>query len=283
VWASGDPAGDRGLHIGGRKRTRLRRARPAKWPSWLCFSDGIRGPELFLRSGVYTGMRKSLPLLRWIGAALLLAGSVDITSASLGYFHDDMPPFLVEKLPLPRQELWLFALRVHVAAAIAALPGCLLLCSSWLLRRAPRLHRWLGRGIGAIVLLALSPSGFYLSLSAKGGLPSTLGFMLSGAIVVAAMVKGVASARARRFSEHRRYVLHVLAQLSVAVTSRLLLVVFALLQIEEAAGYLIALWLPVLLSALAVEFFVSPRRAHEPSRAIPDDVRLAGLRRVAAA
>lgn len=228
-------------------------------------------------------MRKSLPLVRWIGAALMLAGSAAITSASLGYFNDDMPPFLVEKLPLPRQELWLFALRVHVAAAIVALPGCLALCSSWLLRRAPLLHRWLGRSIGTIVLLALAPSGFYLSLSAKGGLPATLGFVLSGMITVAAMAQGVISARARRFAEHRRYVLHVLAQLSVAVTSRLLLVGFALFHVEETAGYLIALWLPVLLSALVVEIFASPRRTHETPRAHSGDVRLAGLRRVAAA
>lgn len=224
-----------------------------------------------------------LSLLRWIGAALLFAGSAAITSASLSYFHDDMPPFLLEKLPLPRQELWLLALRVHVAAALVALPGCLLLCSSFVLRRAPRLHRYLGRCIAAVTLLALAPSGFYLSLSAKGGLPSTLGFVLSGVIVVWAMVQGVRSARARQLVEHRRYVLHVLAQLSVAVTSRGLLVLFALFNLGETAGYLIALWLPVLLSALAVEFFASPRRSYETSRARPAHVRVAGLGRVAAA
>ncbi len=227
-------------------------------------------------------MRKSLPALRVASALLLLAGSAAITSASLNYFSDDMPPFLVEKLPLPRIDLWLLALRAHVAAAIFALPGCLLLSSASVLRWVPRLHRWLGRFIAAAILLLLAPSGFYLSLSAKGGLPSTLGFALSGAIVVWAMVQGVRMARARRFADHRRYVLHVLAQLSVAVTSRALLMGFALCNLDETTGYIVALWLPVLLSAAAVERFASPRRSHETSRALPADVRFAGLRRVAA-
>lgn len=236
-------------------------------------------------------MPRLLSMLRWVSWALLLAGSIAITTASVSYFVEEMPAFLVEKLPLPRQELWLLSLRTHVAAAALALPGCLLLTSSWLLRRAPRVHRWLGRIVGAVTLLALAPSGFYLSLSAKGGLPSTLGFVASGLIVVWAMVQGIRTARGRKFAQHRRYVLHVLAQLSVAVTSRALLVAFSACSIPEETAYLVALWLPVLASAAAVELFASPRRNHETSRAfqlpirlaIRLAVRLAGLRRIATA
>src|SRR6185369_11597026 len=114
----------------------------------------------------------------------------------------------------------------HVVAAAFALPGCLLLLSKRVLVRAPLAHRWAGRATAAVVLLALVPSGSYLALFAKGGIASTLGFLLSGAIVAAAMVQGVREARARRFAAHRRLVLHVLAQLSVAVTSRAILVGF---------------------------------------------------------
>ena len=228
-------------------------------------------------------MSRSLPVARFVAFSLLLAGSLAITTASASYFVEEMPAFLIEKLPLPHQDLWLLALRAHVAAAALALPGCLLLCSKRLLRRAPRLHRWLGRIVAAAVLLALAPSGFYLSLSAKGGLPSTLGFVASGLIVVWAMVQGIRAARSRQYPQHRRYVLHVLAQLSVAVTSRALLVALAACNIAETPAYLIALWLPVVASALWVELFVSPRRNHETSRALSDAVGLAGIGRTAAA
>lgn len=212
----------------------------------------------------------------WIALA---AGSAFITAGSLDYFGAEQPAFVIEKLPLPWESVWLFALHLHVVAAALALPGCLLLVSRTVLRRAPRLHRYAGRVTGAVVLLALVPSGAYLSLFAKGGLPSTVGFLASGAIAALAMVQAVVTARARRFQEHRRCALHVLAQLSVAVTSRALLVGSAALALEPERAYLISLWLPVVASALAVEL-ISRRNHALPSRPalLPARVRPAGVR-----
>jgi hypothetical protein len=195
----------------------------------------------------------------------LALGSAFITLGSLDYFRADLPAFVVEKLPLPWEQLWLGALRVHVVAAAFALPGCLVLMSKTALTRAPRLHRWAGRATAAVVLLALVPSGSYLALFAKGGVLSTAGFLLSGAVVAAAMVQGVREARARRFAAHRRCVLHVLAQLSVAVTSRAMLFGFDAIVFDSERAYLIALWLPVAASALAVEL-ISWRNHGLPSR-----------------
>jgi hypothetical protein len=201
-----------------------------------------------------------------IGVVLALAlGSAAITRASAVYFGDDLGPFVIEKLPLPHEDLWLHALRAHVLAAAICLPGCLLLLSTALLRRGPRFHRWLGRIVGSLVLLVLVPSGFYLSLFAKGGLASTIGFMLSGAIVAAAMVQGVRTARTRRFVEHRRWMLHVLAQLSVAVTSRAMLFGFDAAGVDEQLAYLVSLWLPILASAGVVELISTPKRTHRPT------------------
>jgi hypothetical protein len=120
-------------------------------------------------------------------------------------------------------------------------------------KRTPRFHRWLGRFTATLVLLALVPSGLYLSLFAKGGLPTTLGFALSGAIVGVAMVQAVRAARARRIVDHRRWALHVLAQLSVAVTSRALLYAFDAAAVDETLAYLVSLWLPVVGSFAVVE------------------------------
>jgi hypothetical protein len=97
------------------------------------------------------------------------------------------------------------------------------------------------------------PSGSYLALFAKGGAPATAGFLASGAIAAAAMVQAIREARARRFPAHRRFVLHVLAQLSVAVTSRAMLSGFDAVAFDPDRAYLIALWLPVAASAAAVE------------------------------
>jgi hypothetical protein len=191
--------------------------------------------------------------LRALVVLALAAGSAAIATDSLVYFGDELAPFVMEKLPLPLEDVWMRALQVHVVAAAFCLPACLLLSLTIVIRRAPRFHRWLGRVTGTIALVALVPSGLYLSCFAKGGLLSTLGFMLSGVIVAVAMIQGVRLARARRFVEHRRCVLHVLAQLSVAVTSRAMLFAFDAAAVGEQLAYLVSLWLPVVGSFALVE------------------------------
>ena len=200
------------------------------------------------------------------------AGSLIIGWASRVYFaSDELAPFVIEKLPLPHEDLWLAALKVHVAAASFALPACLLLSVKRMLR-FPRTHRWLGRATGAVVLAALVPSGLYLSWFAKGGAPATVGFALSGLIVALAMLQGIRRARAKDTAGHRRCMLHVLAQLSVAVTSRTLLILLDAVGIDPDAAYLFALWVPVLASAGFVEVFVlrrPHRRNSHATKALP--------------
>jgi len=201
----------------------------------------------------------------WRPAVLLVLalGSALITWGSLVYFNDDeYAPFVMEKLelPLPNEERYIHALQLHVIAAAFALPACLLLLSRTLMRRAPIVHRWLGRLNGSVAVLALAPSGFYLSLYAKGGLLSTAGFMLSGAIVVVAMVQAVRAARAKDYVAHRRFVLHVVAQMAVAVISRAMLFAADAAAFDHDTAYLVSLWVPVLGCAAVVEWLAGPLR-----------------------
>jgi hypothetical protein len=213
---------------------------------------------------------------RFLGSMWMLGlgvGALIIGWASRVYFaSDELAPFVIEKLPLPHEELWLAALKVHVVTASFALPACLLL--SWKrMLRYPRTHRWLGRTTGAIILAALVPSGLYLSLYAKGGAPSTVGFALSGLIVAVAMVWGTGRARAKDYVGHRRGMLHVLAQLSVAVTSRTLLNLLDAVGVAPDPAYLFALWAPVLAGVVFVEVWISRRpnrrNSHAPKALAP--------------
>lgn len=204
----------------------------------------------------------SMRLLRPVVVLVLALGSAAITASSFVYFDDDeYAPFVMEKLelPLPDEARYILALQIHVIAAAFALPACLLLLSRTLMRRAPRVHRWLGRITGSVAVLALAPSGFYLALFAKGGLLGTLGFMLTGAIVVVAMVQAVRAARARRYAQHRRFVLHVLAQMAVAVISRAMLFAADAAALDHDTAYLVSLWLPVLGCAAIVEWLAGSR------------------------
>lgn len=183
----------------------------------------------------------------------MAVGSSLITASSLVYFDAAaLPPFVLEKLPLRFERLWLFSLRVHVAAAAFAFPLCLLLMMRWLQRR-PRAHRFLGRLTGVIALLALVPSGVVLAFDAKGGPIVTAGFLASAAILAGFMVQGTFAARRRELALHRRAMRHVVGQMSVAVTSRALLLGLDLAGVDPDVAYVVALWGPVVATVVVVE------------------------------
>lgn len=189
----------------------------------------------------------------------MFAGAAAITDASLVYFEPGVvAPFVIERLPtLHLPALWKAALKLHVASALLSFPLCLLLATRWLQRRA-LWHRRLGRVTGVLLLFVLVPSGAVLAVQAEGGLGVTLGFLLSGAIVVVATVFGVGAARRRDLATHAYAMRHVLAQMSVAVSSRALIAAFAFAGVHPDTVYGIALWGPVLLSAAIVELVSSP-------------------------
>ena len=190
---------------------------------------------------------------------VMVLGAAFITLTSLVYFDSDtLAPFVIEKLPVRFESLWLFSLKVHVASAIVSFPLCLVLMTRWIQRRKSW-HRWCGRIAGAVVVGALVPTGVVLSLEAKGGAPVTLGFLLSAAIVLWGMICGVHYARQKQLTAHARAMRHVVAQMSVAVTSRAMLIAFDSVGVNPDTAYVVALWIPVLASALVAEW-VSGRR-----------------------
>jgi uncharacterized membrane protein len=215
--------------------------------------------------------------VRFVRAAFLgflVLGSIAIALGIAAYFVEgEAHPFVLEKGAIPLKSVWMVALRVHVVAAVWCLPACTALFSKWLRSRSPRAHRWLGRVTCVVILLALVPSGAWLAFTARGGAPSTLGFLLSGGIVAVATVTGVLHARAGRYAAHRRANAQVLGQLSVAVTSRALLVLFDAAGFAPEPAYVVALWVPVLASAWLAHRLLERRQDHEtavPRRLVLD-------------
>jgi hypothetical protein len=193
------------------------------------------------------------PTLKSFLLLVLLAGSAVITAESVAYFDPEtLPPFVIEKLPVRFEALWLAALKVHVASAALSFPLCLALVTRSSQRRRV-LHRWLGRLTATCILLALVPSGIVLAFDAKGGTVVSAGFLLSGAIVAASMVSGVAAARRRDLISHARAMRHVVAQMSVAVSSRALMLGLDAAGSDPELSYVVALWGPVLVSAVVAE------------------------------
>ncbi len=183
----------------------------------------------------------------------MLVGSGLITASSLAYFDfDTLAPFVIEKLPVRFEALWMTSLRIHVVAASLSLPSCLALTTRFL-RRHPKWHRWLGRSVGIVILVALVPTGVVLAFDAKGGMRVTAGFLLSAGLVAWFMVQGVLAARRHAYASHERAMRHVVAQMSVAVSSRAMLIMLDAGGVDPELAYAVALWVPVLASAAVAE------------------------------
>jgi len=114
------------------------------------------------------------------------------------------------------------------------------------IRRRKPLHRWLGRGYGAAILIS-GIAGVFVALNAAGGLSTQLGFTLLALAWLFTTANAIRHAMARRIGLHRRWMIHSFALTFAGVTLRLYLLGFmaAGFSYTEASVYLAWLcWLP---------------------------------------
>ena len=172
--------------------------------------------------------------------------------------------FLALGLPMAFQDMLghiefrRLAFVTHVSTAPLALVfGSMQLLPS-LRARHPAVHRWTGRLYGVSVLLA-GLTGLVVASGAAGGLSTQLGFGLLSVLWLVVTALGVWHARARRFAEHRRWMIRSFALTFTGVTLRLYLLIFigAGFTYTEASVYLAWLgWIPNL---VAVEWWLRRR------------------------
>ena len=199
--------------------------------------------------------------LGWALVALLSAG------VALYAFHYLLPsavaPPGIAENPFARP--WLV---VHASlAATAMLIGPFQLVP-WLRARRPRLHRWTGRAYVSACLVGGS-AALLLALGSTAGPIATPGFGLLALVWMTATAQAWRMALARRFDEHRRWMLRSFALTFAAVTLRLYLpIVFitGLPYIESYRAISFLCWVPNL---LAMEFYLRrrPLQTVEPARA----------------
>lgn len=106
--------------------------------------------------------------------------------------------------------------------------------------RAPRLHRIAGRVYLGVGVLFGGAAGLYMAFLAFGGLVSTVGFALLACLWLATGFAAFRTARARRFAEHRRWMIRNFALTFAAVTFR------AHLGVCFAAGWEFEVFYPVI-------------------------------------
>lgn len=145
----------------------------------------------------------------------------------------------------------LFSFVVHISLAPLALLLGVIQFSSKIRAKKPVLHRWSGRIYGVAILLA-GAAGFSIALTSAGGMVAAVGFALLACVWIFTTVLGIQYARARRFVEHRRWMVRSFALTLAGVTLRLQLLFFMLSGVEytEASVFLAwTCWIPNMIVA----------------------------------
>jgi uncharacterized membrane protein len=197
--------------------------------------------------------------MRWIGAVLLYALSI-LVCATAWYLYtalpigDAVPPALGRVFRENR-----VAVTLHVFCASVALLLGQLQFSHTLRRRAPRMHRWIGRVYLGVGVLIGGSAGLFLAPQSGGGPVARAGFL--GIALVWLVTGAVAYRTIRRgdIAAHRRWMTRNFSVTLGAVTLRLYLGAGQLLHVPFETVYPIAAWLSWTLNLLVAEWWL--RRA----------------------
>jgi hypothetical protein len=172
---------------------------------------------------------KTLTTALWGLAAFLSAG---VALFSYRYFVDIHlgVPQIVAKLA---ERPWLL---LHIAGAATALLIGPLNLLPVVRRRWPAAHRWIGRTYIVACLMG-GVGGFVAAFSSFAGPIATAGFTSLAVCWVVANTQGWLTARARRFDQHRAWMIRSFAMTFGAVTLRLYLPLLPLFHIDFLDGY----------------------------------------------
>ncbi len=149
---------------------------------------------------------------------------------------------------------WL-AFVLHIGGASIALALGAVQFFAQFRAKNPTVHRWVGR-IYVLSILTAGGAGFVVALGAAGGIIASVGFGLLAIFWVGVTVNAARLAMARRFADHRRWMIRSFALTFAAVTLRLYLLGFigAGFSYTEASIYLAWMcWVP---NFLVVEWFL---------------------------
>jgi hypothetical protein len=155
---------------------------------------------------------RGLVAVTWISATIF---GLYIIAYYVGAAYEGTPDQWNERLPRlydPQTAFATIGIGAHfLTGAILLLFGPVQLIGA-VRRRAPRLHRWMGRiYVSAALLTGLGGLMFIAKQGTIGGAPMSVGFSLYGALMVVASVATVWRARQRRFQEHRAWAIRLFA------------------------------------------------------------------------
>ena len=202
---------------------------------------------------------------KWVWIAITLVISWLTLVNVVSYFGTGPTQvFLIEKGELRWMPLWSTAFYFHIVSSSVCLAlGPLLMIPK--LVRYRRLHAIMGYAYLNSVLWVSVPSGLVLSVYAKGGLPSMLGFALTGGLWWAATWLGYRAIRNRNIRSHVCWMIRSYALALSAVVFRVVQQLVAFTPCPNTTNYIFSIWLSLFISLWISESCIRRRFPKSPT------------------
>lgn len=161
-------------------------------------------------------------VLRALAALLIFK----VTLSVLADYRDYWPPNFDSDFLRGREVYfwgpYRWAFYIHLISGPVALIFGAVLANAQFSNRLPRWHRRLGRIHAACVLLLLVPSGLWMACYAATGAVAAAGLAALAIATAACIALGWKAAVARKFSDHRRWMLRSFVLLCSAIVIRMI-------------------------------------------------------------
>ncbi len=188
---------------------------------------------------------------------VLFSGTLLICWESrLYYLPNTVHSFLLERMELTLEDWWRYTLLTHVTGGLICLVSSLSQYSRLFLKRAPWLHRNLGRIYALSIIMVVFPTGVALSFVAKGGLSGTLGFLVLSFGTLFTLLLGLVAIYRKNLRAHQTWISRSFALVTTAITFRSLQLALFQFDIDYQTIYQIALWGSIGINVVLCEYYL---------------------------
>lgn len=177
---------------------------------------------------------------------------------SLPYFSfDDHTAFLRIKQWIIHNPVWKFSFYIHVTTSSLCLLAGFTQFSKGLLKKNPKVHRYLGMVYVSVVVFLSGPSGLIMSVYANGGYLSQSAFTILSLLWIYFTCKAYFLAKSGNYIEHRKFMIRSYALTLSAITLRMWkFIIVLMLRPQPMDAYMLVAWLGWVPNLIFAEWYI---------------------------
>lgn len=169
--------------------------------------------------------------------------------------------FLLTKQSILYNKIWLYSFYIHIGSSPFVLASGAIQFNNYFLKNHKALHRTVGKGYVALVLLISAPSGLIMAFYANGGILAKSSFLIISILWWYFTWKSFIEIKQKNISAHQAFMIRSYALTLSAITLRIY--TFTLPQFVHIRGmemYILVSWISWLPNLALAEWIIRRRK-----------------------